>query len=507
MAETIVNIDVIDMSIPIGNNRNIAIINQPNPCYNYPANADEVKKLMQLPYYYIYAAGTHDIINPWNFYDYFPNEGGGGGSGGGGVTVEEVEAMIANAIDSSVSTTSTNAVQNAAITNFVNSSIESSTGQFRGTFESKAEMDLVEGSKNDYAFLVVRNPDDTVNHYERYKWVIDTAEEPPVGSWEYEYDLNNSSFTAEQWAAINSGVKSSDITQIGTNQANIAKLQADIAKVGTTFRGVFNTQQAIDSTAADKNDTAILQSTDANGNTIYTMESYVSIEPSGDIPSDYTQLLYIQSSGAQYINTGVVPSSTRRIYIKFNPLDYMYNVSFFGLTGFSDRGYADNFQLRTDAGNGAFFLNGTSFTAQFEFPGINEFEYHYPSMTINGNVSSISDTGEWGYGEGSNIYLFAFRSQMGGTPMADGFASMRLYGCKIYDTDGVTLVRDFVPVRNSSNEIGLYDVINGEFYGNSGSGSFTAGPAADGYWIVNYSFLASIQGSLDSINEIIEGVL
>ena len=83
MAETIVNIDVVDMSIPIGNNRNIAIINQPNPCYNYPANADEVKKLMQFPYYYIYAAGTHDIINPWNFYDYFPNEGGGGGGGGG----------------------------------------------------------------------------------------------------------------------------------------------------------------------------------------------------------------------------------------------------------------------------------------------------------------------------------------------------------------------------------------------------------------------------------------
>jgi hypothetical protein len=83
MAETIVNIDVVDVSIPIGNNRNIAIINQPNPCYNYPANADEVKKLMQFPYYYIYAAGTHDIINPWNFYDYFPNEGGGGGGGGG----------------------------------------------------------------------------------------------------------------------------------------------------------------------------------------------------------------------------------------------------------------------------------------------------------------------------------------------------------------------------------------------------------------------------------------
>lgn len=83
MAETIVNIDVIDMSIPLGNDRNIAVINQPNPCYGYPANAGEVRKLMQLPYYYIYVAGTDIIINPYNFYEYFPRSGGGGGGGGG----------------------------------------------------------------------------------------------------------------------------------------------------------------------------------------------------------------------------------------------------------------------------------------------------------------------------------------------------------------------------------------------------------------------------------------
>ena len=79
-----VNIDVIDRSIPIGNNRNIAVINKPNPVYGYEATAKEVAHLIQIPMYYIYESGTPNIIDGTNYYDYFPEEGGGGGGGGDG---------------------------------------------------------------------------------------------------------------------------------------------------------------------------------------------------------------------------------------------------------------------------------------------------------------------------------------------------------------------------------------------------------------------------------------
>lgn len=81
MAEHTVAIDVIDISIPEKNHRNIPIINQPNRCYGYTANAKEVWMLIQLSRYYIYEAGTKKIINGDNYYDYFPEEGGGGGGG------------------------------------------------------------------------------------------------------------------------------------------------------------------------------------------------------------------------------------------------------------------------------------------------------------------------------------------------------------------------------------------------------------------------------------------
>ena len=42
--------------------------------------------------------------------------------------------------------------------------------------------------------------------------------------------------------------------------------------------------------------------------------------------------------------------------------------------------------------------------------------------------------------------------------------------------DGENPVRDFIPCKSPSGEIGFYDIVTAEFYGNAGSGVFTAGP-------------------------------
>ena len=81
---------------------------------------------------------------------------------------------------------------------FVNSSIQTATADFKGTFNSKGELDQVTANANDYAYVVSKDTEgNTV--YSRYKWVDGTG-------WMFEYNLNNSSFTAAQWAAIQSGI-------------------------------------------------------------------------------------------------------------------------------------------------------------------------------------------------------------------------------------------------------------------------------------------------------------
>ena len=54
-------------------------------------------------------------------------------------------------------------------------------------------------------------------------------------------------------------------------------------------------------------------------------------------------------------------------------------------------------------------------------------------------------------------------------------SSMRLYKLKMWTDD--ILVRDFIPCyRKSDNVVGMYDLVNGKFYTNEGTGEFVKGP-------------------------------
>lgn len=124
---------------------------------------------------------------------------------------------------------------------FVNSSIGTATATFRGTVETTATLKALEGDLNDYAFYKHTDADgNTV--FDRYKYVS-TASSAETGKWVYEYTLNNSSFTADQWSAINSGITSEGVEQIGTNQSNITTLQ------GYFSNGVANTAAKLNNTS------------------------------------------------------------------------------------------------------------------------------------------------------------------------------------------------------------------------------------------------------------------
>lgn len=120
------------------------------------------------------------------------------------VTAEETARKSADAaLDSRVTAVEGKIPAQASAENqladkaFVNSSISTATATFRGTFESLEALKAAEADKNDYAFWVHKDEDGNTC-YDKYTY--DGAE------WRFEYRLNNSSFTAAQWAAINSGV-------------------------------------------------------------------------------------------------------------------------------------------------------------------------------------------------------------------------------------------------------------------------------------------------------------
>ena len=126
--------------------------------------------------------------------------------------ISEIEALIPE------DATNSNPL---ATEDFVNSSIATNTSVFRGTYETVAQLpsksDISDLRVNDYAFVITTtngNPE-----FQRYKYT--------TTGWAYEYTLNNSSFTAEQWAAIQSGINSTLVAQITTNKNNISTLDSE----------------------------------------------------------------------------------------------------------------------------------------------------------------------------------------------------------------------------------------------------------------------------------------
>ena len=120
---------------------------------------------------------------------------------------------------------------------FVNSSISTATADFKGTYNSLQELEQVTANANDYAFVVATDAaGNTV--YKRYKWVAGTG-------WMWEYNLNNSSFTAAQWAAIQSGINAALVTKLSDLPTN-AELNQRISTAITTALGQYYTKTEID---------------------------------------------------------------------------------------------------------------------------------------------------------------------------------------------------------------------------------------------------------------------
>ena len=105
-----------------------------------------------------------------------------------------------------------------AVAEFVNSSIATNTANFISNngepFTSVEQLNAYTGAvtNNDYAFITGIDSEGNA-YYDRYKATVNGSSV----TWSLEYRLNNSSFTAAQWSAINSGITSALVAKIHTH--------------------------------------------------------------------------------------------------------------------------------------------------------------------------------------------------------------------------------------------------------------------------------------------------
>lgn len=87
--------------------------------------------------------------------------------------------------------------------------LEEYLADFKGTVETTAALKALTGDKNDWAVYKHNDANNNVI-YSRYRYDA-SYNDNTTGHWRFELDVNSSSFTAAQWAAINSGVTSSKV--------------------------------------------------------------------------------------------------------------------------------------------------------------------------------------------------------------------------------------------------------------------------------------------------------
>lgn len=112
---------------------------------------------------------------------------------------------------------------------FVNSSIATATATFRGTFATLEALKATPADRNDYAFWA--HKDEAGNTcYDKYTY--------DGSSWKFEYRLNNSSFTAAQWGAINSGITDTLVTKLSGIATGAQVNVIETVKLGGTALAV-----------------------------------------------------------------------------------------------------------------------------------------------------------------------------------------------------------------------------------------------------------------------------
>jgi hypothetical protein len=209
------------------------------------------------------------------------------------------------------------------------------------------------------------------------------------------------------------------------------------------------------------------------------------------LPNEYQQVYYIQSSGTQYIDTGYYwQHENIEIYFDGAVVTNPSSQSLFGneekfsggdrYFGIIPHGSNGNFNMYVGSSGGlgsvAIGLN-TRFMMECNTTDAKVFTVKLNgtqvlSKSYTGTVMAYANTSSTHASKGK-IYIFSNHNSTSGADPIQNVGGVKLYSFKMYDNN--VLVRDFIPVKNASNIVGLYDKVYGVFYTTS-TGAFTAGP-------------------------------
>ena len=205
-----------------------------------------------------------------------------------------------------------------------------------------------------------------------------------------------------------------------------------------------------------------------------------------ELPAGYAELAYIESTGTQYIDTGIKCTSNVTIQATIYNA-YSVSKHFVGArTAFKQNALGLSFQAESGS-QGYAAAWGTDVAYKIMGQSLtNAVGDAFHTFSFGGKTPVLVDSRlkhvftAQNFATDLNVYAFGVNNN--GTPHNQS-PSIRLSALKIYE--GPTLVRDYVPMMTTNWVAGLYDLKNDVFYGNAGTGVFLTGPVVRGMAVTN----------------------
>ena len=193
------------------------------------------------------------------------------------------------------------------------------------------------------------------------------------------------------------------------------------------------------------------------------------------LPSGYTQVEYLESTGTQYIDTGFVPNQDTKLVMDVTPTTIVNAAS---SNGFVPYGASESFSSNAFEAYSWNSKLDANYDGQAGTVGAIAANVRL-IITHDKNVVTVLPSGGTALTKTHTYQTFTAPRSL--ALCATNRSSMlkgkqKIYSCQIYD-NGV-LIRDYVPCTNSNGTAGMYDVVNSVFYQNAGTGTFAVGGSA-----------------------------
>lgn len=166
----------------------------------------------------------------------------------------------------------------------------------------------------------------------------------------------------------------------------------------------------------------------------------------------YTKLNYLQATGTQYIDTGIVCNlnNTFEITCSFDNI----------VTSGMYHGAITSSVIRCHTGIVKYYNKPAH---QFEINNV-----------LQGDADTEIHTFIVNPEDNMYITFWLFYRNSDGVSRSQTYVIGKIYGLKVYSESQI--IHNLVPVkRNSDGECGMYDLVSGAFFTNAGTGNFTGG--------------------------------